>query len=141
VPLRWHVRAEGGRIHSLRHRGVDLTVGDVGSVAAFQHLERGAAIGRLDPGQHPLGGGLSAARSLRRREQFHRAGQVDGKQIIGRFERPIVVAVLHVRSEAAEAGDDRLSRLGVEAKLPRQLQQAERLLQRDGRLGHRRQER
>src|SRR5262249_43543444 len=62
-----------------------------------------------------------------------RARQIDREQIVVRRERAIVVAVLHVRTEPAEAGDDRLPRFRVRAELARQLEQLERLLQRDRR--------
>ena len=50
-------------------------------------------------------------------------------------ERPVVVAVSHVGTEAAEAGHDRLSRLRMHAELARQLEQLQRFVQRDGRFG------
>ena len=55
-----------GRIRALRDRRVDLAVGDVRTVAPFEHLERRAAVGHLDRADHALGRLARRSASARR---------------------------------------------------------------------------
>jgi len=57
---------------------------------------------------------------FRLREQRQRALEADGHHIVVGAERAIVVAVLHVRTEPAKAGEHRLRRVGMRPELARQ---------------------
>ena len=119
-----------------RDRRVDLAVGHVGTVAAFEHLERRAAVGHLDLPDHPLG-------RLTRRDRFGAASSASARSrstvkrsSVG-FERSVVVAVLDVRTEPAKAGDDRLRRFRMRRPSSRgSSQQLQRFVERDRRFGH-----
>ena len=123
-------------IGALRDRRVQLAVGHVRAVPAFEHLQRGAAVRaprsvrmtRLAAWRAERFGAASSA-SARSRSTVKRSS-------VG-FERPVVVAVLDVGTEPAEAGDNRLPRLRMRAELARQLEQLQRVLERDRRLGQR----
>ena len=58
------------------------------------------------------------------------------EHVVVRFERPELVAVLDVRTEAAEVRQDRLAVVRVAADLARQREQLQRLVERDRRFRH-----
>ena len=58
--------------------------------------------------------------------------EIHGEEVIGGFERAVIVAVLDVRTKAPEPGHDRLSGLRMHAELARELEQLQCLGQRDG---------
>ena len=60
-------------------------------------------------------------------DQRHRAIEADGEDLFGGIEIGVGLAVLDVRTEAADAGLDRLAVFGVLADFARQRQQRERL--------------
>src|SRR5208282_680195 len=63
--------------------------------------------------------------------QRHRSVEADVKDIVAGFEIGVSLAVLHVRSEPADAGADRLAVLGMATDFARQGKQRKRAVEVD----------
>ena len=80
--------------------------------------------------------GLAPARLLRRAHERERIVKGNVEDLTVGFERAELVVVLHVRTEAAEVGDDRLVVVRMQTHLAWKRQQLQRLFERDRLLGH-----
>src|SRR5882762_6373997 len=108
------------RVAVLRYLGVLLAIGDVRSVAAVQHLD---ALGRkvLDDA---IGIGFLL-------QPYHLARPLERHGIRVVFlQRGVLAAVLHVRTETPDVGDDRLA-LRRFSERARQLEQLDRVRERE----------
>ena len=134
-------RARRRAAPSLRQRRVRRPVADVGPVAARRAPRSGRRhFGvRSKLGEHRLGGlwRRPAAFSARREGSSARIER-DGEHIGVRFERSEFVAALHIRTEAAEVGNDGLAVGRMGADFTRQGQQPQRIVERQGRRSDRR---
>src|SRR5260370_32097865 len=85
-----------------------------------------------------IGAESSASRTLRElfRDQRDRAVQSDAEDVVAGVEAGIGLLMLHIRTEAADAGLDRLAGFGMLADFARQRQQVQRQWEFDiGRIG------
>ncbi len=110
-----------GRLAVLGNARVLLAVGDVGTVLAAQDLDRAVA----ETCDHAVAQRLGFLV-----QHFLRARQFDRIRIVGRLDRGVGLAVLDERSEAADADADRLAVIR-DAEIARQLEQLQRVLERD----------
>ena len=92
-------------------RGVDAVVADVRTVATVLDDNRAAFVGVF--AQNLAGIGAEAAALLRVgllfRDQGHGAVESDGEDIVAVFQVRVSLAVLHIRTKASNAGEDRLA--------------------------------
>src|SRR5262245_58297924 len=105
--------------------GVDFAVLHVRSVSSAQHLHGALELRVLAEVLDAGGASANAVGSLLG-EQANGAIDADGEDLIGAAEAGIFAVMLHIRSEAAEAGGDGFAVLGVGANFARQRQQRER---------------
>src|SRR4029077_18899668 len=108
------------RVAVLGYLGVLLTVGDVRSIAAVEHLD---TLGRevLDE--------AIGIRFLLQAYHLERPLERHGVRVVF-LERSVLAAVLHVRAETPDVGDDRLA-LRCLPERARQLEQLHRIRERD----------
>src|SRR6185312_6350243 len=110
----------GFRLPILWDLRVLLAVGDVGAVAAIQHLD----VVYIEVGDDAVGIGF-----LLQPYDFERPLQRNRVWVVV-LQRYILAAVLDVGAEAADVGDDRLS-VGGRAERARQLEELHRITERD----------
>src|SRR4029450_8955016 len=98
-------------------RGVNAVVTDVRSVSAVLDHNPPALVGVF--AQNPAGVGTKTAALLRIGlffgDQRDSAVEADGQNIIAFFQICICLAVLHIRAEPSNAGNDGLAVVGPQA--------------------------
>src|SRR5579885_3605905 len=116
------------RIGSIWNRRIHLVMRDVRAEAAFAQRDRTAEFGML---AENFSGGRAAASLAAARgffgKQRHRAVDADGEDVVAFFQVGVAVLMLDVGAVAADAGEDRLARLGMLADFARERQERERV--------------
>src|SRR5262249_44719234 len=122
------LQRDGVGRHVGRQRGVDAIVADIGAIAAVLDHDRPALVGMI--AERAAGVGAEAPLAwplgLLLLDQGHRAVEPDREHVVAVREVGVGLAVLHVGTEAADAGQDRLAVVGMLADLARQREEAER---------------
>src|SRR5262249_15383713 len=122
------LQRDGVGRHVGRQRGVDAIVADIWTIATVLDHDRPALVGMI--AERAAGVGAEAplawALGLLLLDQGHRAVEPDREHVVAVREVGVGLAVLHVGTEAADAGQDRLAVVGMLADLARQREEAER---------------
>src|ERR1700722_20286331 len=111
-----------------RQRGIDAVVADIGAVAAGLGHDRAALVRVLAARAAGIGAETAFARTLGDLvgDQRHRPVLSDREHVVAGLEIGVGLAVLHIGTEAPDAGQDRLAVVGMLADLARQREEAER---------------
>src|SRR6185503_1990790 len=113
--------------------GVDAVVADIRAVAAVLDHHRAALVGMFAERLPRVGAETAALAGIGflLGDQGDRAIEAYGQDVFAGIEIGVGLAVLDVGPEAADAGDDRLAVLRVDADFARQREQRQRLFQVD----------